>query len=67
MPVNVKKITHERLGSWEKRMVESHATPMLLIGAGHDHVNGQIVLCVTEERTNHEIVLLLQEAIRQLL
>jgi hypothetical protein len=66
MPVNVKKITHERLGRWEKKMVLSHATPALLIGVGHDHVNGQIVICVTEDRTDNEIILFLQGAIKEL-
>lgn len=66
MAVNVRKITHERLGSWEKRLVNSHATPALLLGVGHDHVKGQLVVCVTEDRSNEEIILLLQGAITEL-
>lgn len=66
MAVNVSKITHERLGRWEKRLVSSHATPALLLGIGHDHVSGQIVLCVTEEKTDAEIIAFLQMAISSL-
>jgi hypothetical protein len=64
--VNTKKITHERLGIWEKRMEESHATPVLLVGVGHDHVCGRLTLCTTTDRTNEEIIVLLTETIRQL-
>jgi hypothetical protein len=64
--VNTKKITHERLGSWEKKFEGSHATPILLIGVGHDHVNGQVVICVTEDLTDKQIILFLENALKQL-
>jgi hypothetical protein len=41
-------ITAERLASWRDRLKEENATPMVLIGVGHDHKSGQIVLCVPE-------------------
>ena len=64
--VNTKKITHERLCSWEKKFEGSHATTVLLIGVGHDHVYGQIVICVTEELTDREVILFLENALKQL-
>lgn len=64
--VNTKKITHERLGSWEKRLTESHATPILLVGVGHDHVNGQINICVTEDMPNAQIIAFLEYALKEL-
>lgn len=42
------KITQERLGSWRERLREAHATPLVLIGVGHEHKSGELVLCVPE-------------------
>lgn len=64
--VNVKQITHERLWTWEQRLVQSHATPAFLLGIGHDHVSGQIVLCVTSDRTDAEIIAFLEVALEAL-
>lgn len=66
MPVNVRKINHERLGRWEKRLNEHHSTPVVLVGVGHDQVSGRIFLLTTEERTDEEVILFLREALRQL-
>jgi hypothetical protein len=66
MPVNVVGITQDRLAQWALRLETSHATPVLLVGVGHDHVSGQIVICVTEERTDKEILALLKKAVREL-
>jgi hypothetical protein len=59
MPVNCKKIT-------EKRVVDSHATPVLLLSVGHDHVSGQLTICITQDRTDQEIIAFLQGAINEL-
>jgi len=66
MPVNVRKINHERLGRWEKRLNENNSTPILLVGIGHQQVQGQVMILTTEDRTNTEIVIILKEALRQL-
>lgn len=66
MPVNVRKINHERLGRWEKRLNENHSTPVILVGAGHDQVKGQVMVLTTEDRTDEEVILFLREALRQL-
>lgn len=52
--VNVKAINDERLGRWKNQMNRKHATPLLLVGVGHDHNNGDIVILTTEERTEQE-------------
>lgn len=42
------KITSERLNEWRDRLREEHATPLVLLGVGHEHKSGQLVLCVPE-------------------
>jgi hypothetical protein len=66
MPVNVRKINHERLGRWEKRLTENHSTPVVLVGVGHDQVKGRVFILTTEERTDEEVIVFLREALRQL-
>lgn len=41
-------ITKLRLAEWAKALSTDHATPMLLVGIGHDHNSGKISLCVPE-------------------
>jgi len=48
MSVPTKGITEERLKSWKKKLAEANATPIILIGVGHDHKSGELVLCVPE-------------------
>ncbi len=64
--VNTKKITSTRLASWQKKLDGSHATPVLLVGVGHDHVSGRTIVITTEDMPIGELKLFLQEAIRQL-
>lgn len=66
MPVNVRKINHERLGRWEKRLNENHSTPVVIVGVGHDQVKGRVFILTTEDRTDEETILFLREALRQL-
>jgi len=62
----IDSISKQRLYSWRQRLNESHATPILLLGVGHDHKNGQIVICVTEDRSDSEIILFLEKALKEL-
>ncbi len=64
--VNVKFINDERLGRWKNQLNRKNATPVLLIGIGHDHNAGDVTVLVTEERSDEDIKLLLVEALRQL-
>ena len=47
--VPTEAITDERLNRGKERMSASHATPLCLIGVGHDHNSGQIVIVTLEE------------------
>lgn len=49
MPVPVYEITKERLGKWSMRMNQANATPVVLIGIGHDQNEGKVVVCTLEE------------------
>ena len=47
--VPTEQITDERLNRWKERLRESHATPLCLIGIGHDHNSGTPVVVTLEE------------------
>jgi len=46
--VPTEEITAERLAGWSKKLSAQHATPLLLVAVGHDHVSGQVVVCIPE-------------------
>lgn len=58
----VREICRQRLAGWTKKLVAEHATPVLLLGIGHDNHSGQIVICATEDTANSQILLFLQAA-----
>jgi hypothetical protein len=66
MRVPIEAIVHTRLKSWANDLIELHATPVLLVGVGHDENKGQIQLCTCKEVTNEQIRAILQAAIRGL-
>lgn len=66
MPVDVKRITVERLDSWQKQLINAHATPVILVGVGHDHVTGQINVITTEDMTPAQILLFLKRVVKEL-
>jgi hypothetical protein len=47
--VPTERITKERLAGWEEKFRIQHATPILLIGVGHDWNSGQAVVCIVDE------------------
>ncbi len=47
--VPVEEITEERLARWKVKMKDAHATPLMLIGVGHDHKRGEFVICTLDE------------------
>ncbi len=60
-------INEERLNRWKNIFNKNFSTPVILIGISHKAESlGQIELCVTDERTNEEIKLLLTGIINQL-
>lgn len=62
----INKINVERLSRWKNKLNESHATPVVLVSVGHDHNNGKVVICTTEETTDTQILLFMKEAVRQI-
>lgn len=64
--VPTEQITKERFERWAKRLSESHATPALLVGIGHDQVKGQVVICTLEDFSNDEIRAFLVFALKEL-
>ena len=55
--VPVEMIIRERLTRWSKRLAEEHATPLLLMGIGHDENSGKInVLTCDEPDITDEVV-----------
>jgi hypothetical protein len=66
MTVPVEAITHERLARWERKLAGEHATPILLLGVGHDHVSGQLVICTCEEVSDAQLVAFLRAALEML-
>ncbi|HVI07014.1 MAG TPA: hypothetical protein VND65_01845 [Candidatus Binatia bacterium] len=68
MSVPTEQITAERLTRWGIRMREAHATPLMLVGVGHDQNNGKIVICTLEEPEidTDTLRMLLQRALDEL-
>lgn len=62
----IKTICVQRLGSWTSRLTGEHATPVLLVGIGHDHKGGQVVICTTEEMGQKDIIAFLALAVHHL-
>lgn len=64
--VNVKAICDERLARWKTQLIRRHSTPLILIGVGHDHKSGELTLLCTEERTDEELLLVMEGMVNQL-
>lgn len=57
--VNIKQINDERLGRWKNQLNRKHATPILIVGVGHDHNQGDLIILTTEERSDNDILQIL--------
>src|SRR6478735_4173604 len=64
--MNVDFINHNRLASWEKQLNDAHATAVVLIGVGHDHVSGQIHCVITEDMTEDNVYVFISKAMKHL-
>lgn len=62
----LKIINQERLTRWKNRLNENFATPVIIIGVMHKKNKGTPIVLTTEERTDQEIILFLEDALRQL-
>ncbi len=66
--VTTEEITEERLKRWKLKMSASHATPLVLLGVGHDHMSGKFVVCTLDEPefTDARVKQLLEAAVAML-
>jgi hypothetical protein len=64
--VFVKPINYERMNRWKERLNENDSTPVILVGVGHNKVEGRIMVLCTEDRTDEEVILFLEGALKQL-
>lgn len=67
MSVPVSAITNDRLDGWRSDCIRDHATPLMLIAVGHDHVSGDIHVYIPKDLPNEdELPMLLVEIARRL-
>lgn len=59
----IKSICATRLALWFAYLSRQHATPVLTLGVGHDHVSGAVYLTTTNETSQDEVADLLRGAI----
>lgn len=62
----ISEICTERLGRWQKKLEGEHATPVLLMGVGHDHNKGKLVVVVTEDCDDAQLYLWLAGALGEI-
>ena len=62
----VAEIVEDRVTKWSKRLIESHSTPFLLIGFGHDHRQGMAVTCLEEGVSVDQAVAYLEKTVQLL-
>lgn len=61
--VNTDAITAERLEVWRRELAGQHATPLLLMGVGHNEKSGQITICTLRDVDADTLLALLRDAI----
>jgi len=64
--VPTESITRERLARWAKKLDGEQATPMVLLGVGHNEKCGQLVVCIPEDVDNATVLACLCFAVEQL-
>lgn len=61
------EINKERLTGWLHRCTEQHSTPQILIGVGHDHVSGRILVLAPENGPSDiELLMFMKNAVTQM-
>jgi len=66
MPVPVEEITKQRLEGWAQILKDQHATPLLLVGVGHDENIGRLAICVPEDIPQVTLIAVLREMLEVL-
>lgn len=59
-PIEVKRITRDRLTRWIEVVSNEHATPYLLLSCGHDAHAGRWVLTACQGITDGELLIALE-------
>jgi hypothetical protein len=62
----LKKINYERMTSWKERLNENYSTPVILLGIGHNSVEGRLFVLCTEELPHQDMIIFLQGALLEL-
>jgi hypothetical protein len=62
----IKEVCEERLAHWTQGLVSEHATPIILVGVGHDHNAGMVTVYTCQEITDQEIALFLMSVLNRL-
>ena len=62
----IMEICDERFDRWKRRLASQYATPIILIGVGHDHNSGQLSICTVEEMDNSMIRIIFTKALELL-
>lgn len=63
MATGVRAITRGRMSQWAKNLTRKHHTPVLVMGIGHDHIQGQISVITVEDVDDQELALMLRHAL----
>ena len=66
MSVPTESITKGRLKGWARRLAQEHATPIVLVGVGHDEKQGQLVVLTVEDMDDEMLAGSLAFALEQL-
>ena len=64
--VDTEGITERRLERWAKSLSEDHATPVLLVGVGHDEKSGALSVCTCADVDDERMELILMAALKRL-
>lgn len=59
-------ITRDRLWKWGAKLDLEHATPVILVGVGHDQNSGQTVVCIPEDVTDEQLCGFLRAVLKEL-
>ncbi len=63
----INKICDQRLALWTIKMIQEHATPLLMIGIGHDQSSGKVSIYTVEDMADEHIIQALQFALGELI
>lgn len=63
----IRQICKDRLAMWTEDLVGDHATPLLLLGLGHDHKQGTISIHTNQEVKEDDMIAWIAMALDRLL